>query len=346
MPDRTDLRCMVRNPTSRVGDGRARRRWSRPGVTLIELAISLTLAAGLAVAIGQVVHQLTRGAAAIDRRSQAQTEAAVAMLRLRSDLEYADWITQTATRKISFRHPDLTGDGAADTVTYEWSGVSGDPLTRVVNGSAPETVLEQCRAFTVSSVPPTIRLIAGTRYDIRMEMFENNGNAVARLYWSGPDGSGKTIVPTTRLFPAYTLPGGTPPTPTAGTGLIGEYYDNADFTNLKMTRLDASIDFDWGNGAPVAGMGSNTFSVRWTGHLRPQFTNDFTFYAVTDDGVRLWIDNKLIIDNWTVRSSLGENSGSSTGIRTIWLRLEAGPAGKPVVLDGSVSLINAPPFGV
>ncbi len=95
---------------------------------------------------------------------------------------------------------------------------------------------------------------------------------------------------------------GSPP-PGTGTGLLGEYYDNMNFTNLKLTRTDATVNFDWGSGSPDPSIGSDTFSVRWTGQVEPLYSETYTFYTVTDDGVRLWVNNQLIIDKWVDQSS-------------------------------------------
>jgi hypothetical protein len=83
-----------------------------------------------------------------------------------------------------------------------------------------------------------------------------------------------------------------------GTGLLGEYHDNKDFTALKLTRIDPTVDFNWGSAAPAAGIGADTFSVRWTGEVEAPASEGFTFYTRSDDGVRLWVDNVLVIDNW------------------------------------------------
>ncbi len=94
-------------------------------------------------------------------------------------------------------------------------------------------------------------------------------------------------------------------------GLRGEYYDNIDFTALRLTRTDATVNFNWGRGAPATGIGADTFSVRWTGQVQPQFSETYTFYTTSDDGVRLWVNGQLIIDNWTDHSAV-ENSGTIT----------------------------------
>ncbi|MDP4182080.1 MAG: PA14 domain-containing protein [Bacillota bacterium] len=81
-------------------------------------------------------------------------------------------------------------------------------------------------------------------------------------------------------------------------GLKGEYYDNSDFTNLKMTRIDPEINYRWVEDSPDPIIGADTFSVRWTGLVEPKYTEKYTFYTFADDGARVWVNNVLIIDNW------------------------------------------------
>ncbi len=85
---------------------------------------------------------------------------------------------------------------------------------------------------------------------------------------------------------------------TTGTGLTAQYFDNMNFTDLKLTRTDSTVNFDWGLGSPQATVGVDTFSVRWEGKVEPLYSQTYTFYTVTDDGVRLWVNNQLIIDKW------------------------------------------------
>ncbi len=88
----------------------------------------------------------------------------------------------------------------------------------------------------------------------------------------------------------------------SGNGLNATYYDNADFTGASLTRIDPSPNFDWGDGSPAASIGSDTFSARWTGQIEPRYSQRYTFYTTSDDGVRLWVNNQLIINNWTLHS--------------------------------------------
>src|SRR2546427_9392707 len=50
-------------------------------------------------------------------------------------------------------------------------------------------------------------------------------------------------------------------------GLTGVYYDNQDFTGTKFTRIDPTINFNWGYGAPMSGIAPDSFSVRWSGQV-------------------------------------------------------------------------------
>lgn len=303
----------------------------------------MVLAALITVAISHATVQITSGATRVDKRSQIQTEAAVALIRLRTELEQATAIVTLTSSKVTFRHPDVTGDSATDTITYEWSGTAGDPVTRKVNTGSAEDVLTQCRAFTLSTLAPVIRLVAGTRYPIKLEYYENTGSASCRLMWSA-SGVSKQIIPQSRLFPAFVEP--TAPAPGAnGTGLTGQYYDNQDLTALLLTRTDATVDFDFGTGSPASGIGSNTFSARWTGQLKPAVTADYTFYVTSNDGARLWINDCLVIDNWTDQAAAVESVGTTTGVTRIDVSLEAGPEGNTARLDGSVSLVNMPGKG-
>jgi uncharacterized repeat protein (TIGR03806 family) len=89
----------------------------------------------------------------------------------------------------------------------------------------------------------------------------------------------------------------------AGTGLTGTYYSDHypwdPFGGLPtLTRLDATVDFDWGLTAPYSGISSDYFTVVWTGDVQPQFSEVYTFHTTTSDGVRLWVNGQLIIDQW------------------------------------------------
>lgn len=94
-------------------------------------------------------------------------------------------------------------------------------------------------------------------------------------------------------------------------GLYGSYFNNVDFTENKLNRIDSRISFNWGYGAPSK-VNSNTFSVRWTGYVKAPTTGNYTFYIRSDDGVRLWVNGVLLVDNWSDKTSRGSNEKSAT----------------------------------
>jgi hypothetical protein len=71
-----------------------------------------------------------------------------------------------------------------------------------------------------------------------------------------------------------------------------------DLTNPVMTRLDSTINFNWGGGSPDTRVGNETFSVRWSGRVRPLYSELYTLSTETDDGVRVWVNGQLLIDFW------------------------------------------------
>jgi hypothetical protein len=92
-------------------------------------------------------------------------------------------------------------------------------------------------------------------------------------------------------------------------GLTGEYYRGTDLNERMLTRRDPMIAFDWGEGAPAPGLAADDFSVRWSGTITPRYSETYTFIAETDDGVRVWIDGQLLIDDWN-RHGVTEHSAT------------------------------------
>jgi hypothetical protein len=173
--------------------------------------------------------------------------------------------------------------GASRTVTAS-GGPNGSSMWTATNGS-----------HTIEAFVDDINRITG-------EGDENNNKRQETITVS-------TATPTPTVTPTPT------PTPTAtpqggsGTGLKGEYFDNTDFTSLKVTRTDATINFSWGSGAPASGVGADTFSVRWTGQVEAPATGTYTFITNSDDGVRLWVNGTQLVNNWTNHGPT-ENSGN------------------------------------
>ncbi len=102
-----------------------------------------------------------------------------------------------------------------------------------------------------------------------------------------------------------------PPIIGTGNGLLVEYFDNADFTNSKATRIDNGINIDWKAGSPDSEINPDTFSVRWTGQIQASYSEEYTFFTTADDSVKLTINGKTIVEMLNASTSQ-ERSGKLT----------------------------------
>jgi len=92
-----------------------------------------------------------------------------------------------------------------------------------------------------------------------------------------------------------------------GTGLTGYYFTNSSLTyssttnfnptNLFLVQVDPSIDFTWTNGMSP-NLSNGLYSVRWVGQVQPQYSETYFFDVLSDDGVKLWVNDQLLIDKW------------------------------------------------
>ncbi len=82
-------------------------------------------------------------------------------------------------------------------------------------------------------------------------------------------------------------------------GLLGEYFDNMELRGKPVaTRVDQTIDFEWGYKSPIRGIGTEVYSVRWSGFIKVLQDSDYLLEIINDDGVRLFIDDKLVVNDW------------------------------------------------
>ena len=82
-------------------------------------------------------------------------------------------------------------------------------------------------------------------------------------------------------------------------GLKAEYFPNKNLVgNPTKTIIDKQIDFSWNWSGPFVDFPNDNFSVRWTGYLKTDRTGKYTFDVSSDDGIRLYFDDRLVLDDW------------------------------------------------
>ena len=99
-----------------------------------------------------------------------------------------------------------------------------------------------------------------------------------------------------------------------GHGLRGYYYDNPDFSSLLTVRDDATINFTNLTTSPNLPTppypNTNLISIRWVGQILTTTAGAYIFTGASDDGMRVWVNGSLVIDNWISGSTT--KSGTNT----------------------------------
>ena len=86
---------------------------------------------------------------------------------------------------------------------------------------------------------------------------------------------------------------------------MGEYFSNRWlFGEPVNIRLDESIDFYWSEEDPITATGKDFVSVRWSGFLKPLFAEKYTFLVQVNDGIKVWIDDAILIDEFSLMSMM------------------------------------------
>ena len=145
---------------------------------------------------------------------------------------------------------------------------------------------------------------------LKVEYFERNGRARVRFWWE----------------PMSTPPSptGPAPAPTPAAGLAGpwqaEYFNNRDLSGSPaLARSDAALDFSWGWQSPASEINRDNFSARWTGTFSFK-AGRYSFTSYSDDGVRLYVDDRLVINSWRLmRGTRSATLNLSEGTHTVRL---------------------------
>jgi hypothetical protein len=260
-------------------------------------------------------------------------------IQMRATGTFSDGSTQDISSLVSWTLDDtsVASINSNGLMSNSWTGVSG---VRVVNVSA--AYLSQIQTARISITVATLSSIyvnpgtytvnpGGTGNVVVIGNFSDGSNLdiTNSVTWSSSDSAVATAslgvvsgvsLGTATLTASYlgrsnTLAvtvssgaggGGT----ILGTGLKADYYDGIAFNTFYGTRVDSSVDFAWAGGMNNLGQ-TAFFSVRWSGQVRAEKSETYTIYTQSDDGVRVYIDGVLVIDNFTLHSTT-ENTSNTT----------------------------------
>jgi hypothetical protein len=194
---------------------------------------------------------------------------------------------------------------------YEFTPAADDGVRLWIDG---KLLVDQWRDGAYTAYPVELALVEGS-HALQMDYYERTGNARASLVWRlvaatltptptfSPTPS-QTPTPTASATPepSPTPTHTPPPTPSSEPFPLGpwqgEYFGNPELAGQPVfTALDPFLEFDWGSGSPAEPVPADQFSVRWSqGWQMPAGT--YRFSMEVDDGVRFWINDVLVVDEW------------------------------------------------
>lgn len=153
--------------------------------------------------------------------------------------------------------------------TYRFRALADDGLRLWVDD---QPVLDDWRDGGAGEVTGDIALAQGA-HTVRVEFYEAYGLASFKLWWE---------VVGSPAYPDWK----------------GEYWSSLDFNGAPaLTRNDRNVDFDWGNTAPAVGLPADNFGVRWSRWAHFE-AGGYRFSGRADDGLRVYLDGRLILDEW------------------------------------------------
>lgn len=154
-----------------------------------------------------------------------------------------------------------------DLGTYRFFATADDGVRVTINDTV---VIDEWHDATPNIYATDVTMSSGV-FTIRVDYYEGSGDANLNVWWSGSSESATWL---------------------------GEYWSNADFIGMPaLVRNDTAVNFDWGTGSPDSIIPVDGFAAQWTRSLSFA-AGTYTFQATYDDGMRVFIDNDLVLNDW------------------------------------------------
>lgn len=202
---------------------------------------------------------------------------------------------------------------APNTGSYQFGASQDDAVDIRVNGQS----FSGCMGTTPCYNGAPITLQAGQVVPISVNYEEATGDGYFRMYVKGavPEQIVSRDWLRTEVQPSV-----------AQYGLAGRYYtdtgnhtfpaSNDDPMRFMMARNDSKLSFNWGTGGPAPGLQTDNFMAKWTGYITVPTSGNYTFGKVSDDGVRIKVNNGLLGAEQTVLDSWNYTAGEIWGSQT------------------------------
>ncbi len=159
--------------------------------------------------------------------------------------------------------------------TYRFEATVDDGVRVYVDGAL---VIDKWFDQAARTYTADVALSTGYHYVI-VEYYENQGGAQLQFRWAAA----------------------TTPPPAPGPWTV-EYWNNRDLSGAAVNGTTvAEINFDWGTAAPMAGVSADNFSARFRRTINLA-AGTYRFHATTDDGMRVWVAGRSVIDQWRTQS--------------------------------------------
>jgi glucose/arabinose dehydrogenase len=302
---------------------------AQPIVVQVGIPPTLTVASPVDGQLYRAGDTITYNAFASDAGGFDLNDANIkAEVRLHHGTHYHPFVGPLTGRVGSFTIP-ATGESSADT-SYELKVTATDDnglsTTKVISvyprkshftlASSPPNIGMKLDSIPVAT-PHTVEGVVGFQRELYppMTAVASDGTPLQFAGWS--DGrSGRHVISTPETDTTYTA------TYVPSAPFTASYYDNMYFSGSPvLTRQDPKIDFNWANGSPGAGVPENLFAVRWA---KSQFFGGgrYRFTTVTDDGVRLYVDNIRVIDQWHGMSATAHFADVDLGTGNHTIKME------------------------